>query len=242
MAMLARNVGIIADGGSDIAIFRTLLDRILSANRSTPSQLEFIELRRQTVRDSLDKYWREASRSNQYALPHKPAVNLMNQVSGLLMNAHADFESEVGYLTNRDILVLTTDAERVLNQEKDYLQDWAFHAPKILVAAIEKFYSVKASQSYAAEFLPLIVSLIVFPSAEILIAAAKGVLNRCQDRKPKNLKHFLYGTDEIRQLSEKDLADKALKYLDEQGIQNIFRAVPESRLLIQTLSSYGSGK
>jgi len=26
MAMLARNVGLIADGGSDIAIFRTLLD------------------------------------------------------------------------------------------------------------------------------------------------------------------------------------------------------------------------
>lgn len=54
--LLQRNIGIIADGGSDYTILRHIVESILEGNYSSPSELEFVELRRQSIRDYVDRY------------------------------------------------------------------------------------------------------------------------------------------------------------------------------------------
>jgi hypothetical protein len=143
-----------------------------------------------------------------------------------------------GTLTNNDILLLTSDAERCLSSETDYLEGYGFHLVTTLESAIAKFYQVKASQGFTYEYLPLILPLIFFPSTEIFVAAAKDItMSQGKGKKPSQLKMMLYGTDNLGQVSEEDLKKKALDYLNEAGIQKIYQHIPESRVLIQTLST-----
>ncbi|MEY3404353.1 MAG: hypothetical protein RLZZ86_3975 [Cyanobacteriota bacterium] len=54
--MLARNIGIIGDGATDIAIFQKISECILSDEDQNNVTLNYIELRRQTIHDAVDKY------------------------------------------------------------------------------------------------------------------------------------------------------------------------------------------
>jgi hypothetical protein len=147
-------------------------------------------------------------------------------------------ELESGTVTNNDILLLTSDAERCLSSETDYLEGYGFHLVTTLESAIARFYQLKASQGLTYEYLPLILPLIFFPSTEIFVAAAKyTTMSQSQGKKPRELKMMLYETDNLKQVSADDLKKKALDYLDEAGIQKIYQNIPESRVLIQTLST-----
>ena len=237
LELLQRNIGIIADGGSDYTIIRHIVESILSGNYSSPSELEFVELRRQSIRDSVDRYWRDSKTDP--ALPSQAAIKFRNNVLSVLLTAVDEFSNELdsGTLTNKDILLLTSDAERCLSSETDYLEGYGFHLLATLESAIAKFYQLKVSQGFTYEYLPLILPLIFFPSTEIFVAAAKSKMSQSQGKKPRELKMMLYGTDNLQQVSEEDLNKKALDYLNEGGIQKIYQNLPESRGLIQTLST-----
>lgn len=132
-------------------------------------------------------------------------------------------------------MLVTTDAEIALSRANDYFQDWAFSISKIFMGAIEQFYNIRTIRGYSAEYLPLIIPIVTFPSTEIIVAAAKNILNP-YGKKPSELKKLLYGTDDLATLSQEELQEKALDFITPESIQRIFSCVPESRIFIQMLS------
>jgi hypothetical protein len=83
--LLQRNIGIIADGHTDYTIIQHILESILSGNYSSPSELEFVELRRQSIRDYVDRYWRDSQSAP--ALPSQAAIKFRNNVLSVLVTA-----------------------------------------------------------------------------------------------------------------------------------------------------------
>jgi hypothetical protein len=109
------------------------------------------------------------------------------------------------------------------------------------MGSIEEFYRAKAQVNYTQECLPVVIPFVVFPSTEILIAAAKiedpkELTKKCYGKKPRELKQLLYGTTELQTLREEELKKKALDFINSESIGRIFQSVPESRAFIQTLS------
>ncbi|MEM8642660.1 MAG: hypothetical protein AAGG51_28155 [Cyanobacteria bacterium P01_G01_bin.54] len=232
MELSKKRVGIVSDGGTDYAIFSRLVECLLGDK----AELEIFELNRQSLRDEVDRYWTAANRANCYYLPHQPAKDLQAAIVNLSIAAFSDFEGEVGVgeITNQDLLLITTDSEKVLKRSQAYFEDWSFSLSKIFIGAIEKFYAFQAQQAYPYRYLPLILPFICFPSSEVLIAAASGQNHYGQ--KPKALKQKLYETDNLATLRDEVFAEKALRHITPESIEKIFSVVPESRWLIQTLA------
>lgn len=233
--VVERNIGIIGDGATDRKIFIKLIESILS-NNSTP--VNYIELSRKQIRDSIDRYWREASRNNTYYLPAPHAVQLQNEVINVIKNAFNDFENELGLgqqVSHHDMILLTTDSERHLGSSQDYFQERNFSLAKLITGAIEKFYHTQIQQGYQRQYLPVIISLVTFPSTDILVAVAKGKRD-VYNQKAQKLKQLVYNTDDLRTLSTEDLDNKALKFITPTCIDALFEKVPESRPFIQILS------
>jgi len=239
--MPERNIGIVGDGATDIAIFRKIADCILSDGDQNNVILNYIELRRQNIHDAVERYCREANKiTDGCYLTGKQALDLKNSVTSTLYGAFGDFESEVGGICNRDIILLTADSEHTFSNPDDYFQDWRFSISKILVGSIEGFYRAKAREGYTHEYLPVVIPVVVFPSTEIFIAAAKidpkKLIKDAYGKKPGELKTLLYGTKELKTLSDEDFKKKALDFINAESIGRIFQNVPESRTFIQTLS------
>lgn len=233
-----RNIGIVGDGETDREIFSKLIQCILLNSGLSGTSLNIYKLNRQTLRDYVDRYWDSATRKGNYYLPNQPAIELQNNITNTLVAAFSDFETEVGIgeLSHRDILLITTDAEKSLSSAEAYFQDWSFSISKISMGAIEKFYALKSRAGYSYQYLPVILSIICFPSSEVFVAAAKEPPMQYYGKKPKELKQLLYGTDDLRMLRDQDFEEKALNYITRESIDRIFSYVPESRLLIQMLS------
>ncbi|MBD2295663.1 hypothetical protein H6G06_19830 [Anabaena sphaerica FACHB-251] len=239
--MLERNIGIVGDGATDIAIFRKISECILSDGEQNNVTLNYIELRRQTIHDAVEKYCREANKiTDGCYLTGKQALDFKNSVTNTLYGAFADFESELELISNRDIILLTADSEHTFSNPDDYFKDWRFSISKILVGSIEEFYRAKAREGYTHEYLPVVIPIVVFPSTEIFIAAAKidtqKLIKEAYGKKPRELKQLLYGTTELQTLSDEEFNKKALDFINSESIGRIFQSVPESRTFIQTLS------
>lgn len=223
-----RNIGVVADGPTDRLIFLKIAESILS------EEMNQIELRRQSIRDAIDKYWAEANRTGCYWLPDKPAETLRNSTVAMLTGAFADFSSEIGPSTHSDIVLINTDAERHLTTCEDYFKSWAFCAAKILSAGVELFYHLKIREGHQRECLPFIIPIVSFPSTDVFVAAARGETNLC-GKNASQLKQALYGTAELRDLQDGEFQEKALNFMDMNGIESMFRYLPESRTFIQSL-------
>ena len=233
--VVERNIGIIGDGATDRKIFIKLIKSILFNN---PLPVNYIELSRKQIRDSIDRYWREASKNKTYYLPASHALQLQNDVVNVINNAFSDFGNELGIgqqVSHHDILLLTTDSERYLSSSKDYFQEWSFSLAKLITGAIEKFYQVQIQQGCQRQYLPMIISLVTFPSTDILVAAAKGK-GDVYNQEASQLKQFVYGTTDLRTLSTEDLDNKALNFITPDCINALFEKIPESRPFIQILS------
>lgn len=229
-----RNVGIVGDGSTDQAIFGQIVECILS-NGSSINDVRVIPLIRPTLAVHVERYWKEATRTEQYYLPGRPAVELERNTTNSILGAFNDFESSIGGVSAKDILLLTADAERSLSQPSVYFEHWALSISKILSGAVDKFYDIKANQTSSREDLPLVISLITFPSTDILVAAAKNI-KAIYGKKPHELKRMLYGTHDLRTLRPEALDKRALKFITPESINSIYAKVPESRMLIQTLA------
>jgi hypothetical protein len=230
------NIGIVCDGRTDFPIFSKIVQCILESS-ADGVHFNSIELSRHKVSDPVAQYWRVANKKQEYYLPSMPALKLQQDVLDTLNSAFYDFENEVGLLSNYDILLVVTDAEQSLSKPDDYFKTYAFSISKIFTGAIEQFYDSKAKEYYSRHNLPLILSLVTFPSTEIFVAIAKNLRIRdCYHKKPKELKRLLYGTEDLYNLPEEVLKEKALKYITPESIDTIFQNIPESRVFIQSLS------
>ena len=237
--MKKRNIGIVGNGPTDRSFFGKVAECIISKSGSDNTSFNIIPLNRHNLHDDVDRYWEEADKTNEHYLPSKPALKLQAAVTGMLTAAFSDFESEIGIgsLSCHDVLLVTTDTEKTLSTPETYFKTWAFSFSKILMGAIQTFYSMMAKNRYYPEYLPLIISVATFPSTEILVGAARGQHNECYGKTPKELKRRLYATEDI--LSEEQFKEKALDRITAESIDLIFRHVPESRIFIQTLLALG---
>ena len=233
-----RNIGIVGDGPTDLDIFSKFIQCILFNVTLSDRSFNIYKLKRQKLRDYVDIYWKSANKIGNYYLPSAPAVDLQNNITNTLVAVFSDFESEVGIgeLSNRDILLITTDAEKSLSSAEAYFQDWSFSISKIFIGAIDKFYALKSKEGYLCEYLPVIVSLVCFPSSEVFVAAAKEPFIPYYGKKPADMKQLLYGTTNLQEIRFEEFEEKALNYITPESVGRIFSYVPESRLLIQMLS------
>lgn len=236
---MQRNLGIIADGGTDHEIFQKIAECVLLGEEylESTTYLNVVPLIRRSLRDHIDRYWIEASKLNQYFLPSTPAKTLQDHVFYTLNGAFKDLLSSVTITSNRDIILLTSDAEKTITHKAIYLNEaWAFSISKILMGAIERFYDYQITFNYLKYAdIPVIIPLVTFPSTEILVAAAKN-LSQIHDKSAKELKRMLYGTDNLSSIRPENLKENTLEFITPQSIESIFKKVPDAQLFIQNLS------
>jgi hypothetical protein len=230
--MIEINIGIVGDGPTDHKVFEKIVKCVLLGRNSNHVQLNIIPLVRQNIHDHVQRYKTDAGRNKEYYLPSKTALTLRDNVLGTLISAFNEFQGTVE-LSHRDILLITTDTEHTLTSQNMYFDTWAFSVSQILMGAIEKFYNFQAGQHYPRQGLPIVMSLATFPSTEVIVAAARGLLDKNYGKKAKEWKHLLYKNENPR---DEEVQEQALNFITSESIDLIFRDLPESRLFIQTLS------
>ncbi len=116
-----------------------------------------------------------------------------------------------------------------------YFEDYAFHLAKILMAAIEKLYHQMVQWGFERRFIPTIVPLPLFPSTEIIVAAARNSGLSFHGRTPGELKRMLYNVHDMDLLSPEELDKHALAHITTDSLDRIFSFVPEVRYLIHIM-------
>jgi hypothetical protein len=221
---MQRQIGIISDGETDYRVFKKIIETLLS------TQVNVIDLRRQTLHDAVDKYWKDINKNSEY---------LQKAVKGILNTAKVDFLSEIesDYLTCHDIILLTTDAEKCcasLNNESIYWEcnSRYFAILNCLIAAVRDFCAIQYAQGVSPAHLPMIIPIVTFPAIEPFLLIAKNEkLSNINGKKPAELKRLLYKTDNP---TGQDI-EQAIERIQKNQIYEILKIIPESRFLIQTL-------
>jgi len=235
-----RYIGIFGDGATDREILLEIVRCVLEESSANNLSLEPVMLPQQKIRDYVDKYWNKSKHCDGCGFPGDPARELTNGVIQALYGAFIDFQAEADRpLGMQDMLLFSTDAERYLTQSERYFDDWAWILSKILLGAVEKFYHLKLREIYYPEYLPMISPLVLFPSTEIIVTAARtasGVEFNGYNKNARQLKREIYGTDNLRSLPDGKFKREALNYITSEGIKFIYQYVPESRLFLQMLS------
>jgi hypothetical protein len=234
-----RNIGLIADGPSDKAILAQLTGAAFNHySQSTQYVSNYIELR-QNIRDAIDVYWRKATQSNEYFFPAEHANDLLKKVVGILIQAYFDMAKEVNQISNRDILVCHSDAERHFHASDNFFRHPYLSLYTIIVSSTYKAYDSLAQLGYPRSSLPLILPIITFPSIDIVIAAAKeqhGFQFVGRNKNARELKMSLYSTENISVLTEDEFQSLALQYIDNTCFDSLFKHLPEMRPLLSYFS------
>ena len=233
MTAIKRNIGIIGDGPTDRIIFGKIVECILTEDTSKDFvDCNIIELERKNIHDAVEKFLK----SQETKSPQEPQV-LAKSVTGVLSSGFYEFFSEAEEISNCDLLILTTDSEKVLPRPEAYFS-YGINLFHILSEAVIRFYGTLLEQGYPENNIPLILPIATFPSTEIIIAAAKGLkMTDYYGKKPSELKDIIYKKSDAPP-SPRELKEKALKFITVKGINNIFNNIPESRHFIKTLSGY----
>lgn len=227
------NVGIVGDGLTDYKVFGKIVECILLEETSEFVTVDVIPLIRKNIFDHVQKY-KNACRKHPegYYLPSKIAIELRDNILATVLSAFEEFKDNVE-VSYSDILLITTDTEHILKDKNQYFDTWAISLSHILREAIEKFYAFQAIKGYPRQYLPIIMPLTTFPSIEVIVAAARGELNKNYGKSPREWKLLLYKTEYPQ---DEQIEKDALNYITPDTINNIFNDLPESRYLIQTLS------
>lgn len=236
-------LAVVADGSTDREVMSQLVCCALTKDDAAsvdPAFADIVLLQRQTIRNIVDKYWEHASRSGDYGLLSAHALEFVGNVVAMLHGAVADLEMETGRSSGaQDVLVVSTDCEKQLASPDLYLEaEWAIVLPRLLWLTVERFYHVRAGSGFAISNLPLILPVAIFPSTDMLVAAAKVGLWGAFDQHGKSaneLKRELYGVTELRALPPEAFKTKALDTLTPSAIPAIHKHIPESRLFLQIL-------
>lgn len=226
------NVGVIGDGATDYRILLKIVECVI------PWYVNEYELRGQSFRDAVDRYWSDSGRTNDCWFPQEAATTLSDAVLRILYTAFSEFQSLANNLTDHDILIVNTDTERHLENSDFYFNHWAFSLTKIFISRIERFCHEMIRRGYRKESLPLVIPILPFPSTDILIAVARGITG-CYGTDARTLKNTLYGTTNLDTIQDDDFEELALEHITPDGIRLIFQRIPESRLFINFLSAIG---
>lgn len=222
-----RIIGIVADGATDREIVGHLSTTLLTGKNIGRQSTQVVHLR-QTIRDSIDRFWK----SDQ---GEKPRDDLAKDIVNVLSGALDDLKNGADRpLSAQDIIVLCSDSERHLSRKEDYFKTWALAVENTICKGIKKFLNRLCSHGHDVGETPLIVPFIPFPSVDILIAVARtvsGDFSQVRGQQARALKKALYETDNLSSLNPDQLQKKALRHISQDALNKIYRELPEARTL-----------
>ena len=230
-----RYLGVVADGPTDQEIMARFLKSLFEPTGACEERIidKNLTILMQQFRD-------RASRTGQYHLFQKPAVKLRKGIVNVIYSAVVEFRDAISRdLSHSDVLLLSTDAEwpiKAQNEWHEIERIVVFY--RIFDGAISEFYDAPGNRANW-EYLPLIIPLVLFPSTDILIAAARSDHDANFDfrgQKAQWLKQNLYGCSDLSQLGLDDLEKKALSHLTFEACKRIYSSIPEARVLLRTLT------
>ncbi|MEW6348126.1 MAG: hypothetical protein AB1646_03635 [Thermodesulfobacteriota bacterium] len=234
-----RCVGIVGDGPTDRQVVERLVTCLLSDLGG--EVLIFHYLDELTLHDDMDRFFRKASKQSDYSLSDEPAQRLRSAAFDLLLTGVGMLQQRLDRsLSNLDVLVLHCDAESFLKSpDQHFSEPWALAAVVSVHNGIEWFYHTQSEQYVPNECVPLIVPLVMFPSTEIIVAAAKtpmGVSFRSRGKSAADLKLDLYNEADLRNLSKQEFEQLVLQHITVDACGSIYRHVPETRAFFRVLS------
>ncbi|MBN1594034.1 MAG: hypothetical protein JW941_12395 [Candidatus Coatesbacteria bacterium] len=231
----SRYIGIVADGSTDLVIMARFLMAVLEpANPCKEVSLG------QRLSVCMDPFRQKSSKTAGYGLFEKPSKELKNGIVRVIHSAVGELRDQIPRdLSHQDVILLTTDAEWTIgDQDEWHKEPRALIINRVFDWAITAFYNTIGNRD-SWEYLPLIIPLVLFPSTDILVAAARSnhdVSFDIRGKKARELKQKLYGCTDLNQLRTDDLEKKALQYLTFEGCKRIYSLLPESRVLLRTLT------
>ncbi|MBW1615280.1 MAG: hypothetical protein JRJ49_01855 [Deltaproteobacteria bacterium] len=229
-----RNIAIIREGFSDYCVIKHFINAVLQDNSVQLTDYDFLDMEKLTISGAVAKYFRTSV--------DKKAIVLKNSIISVLYAALKKFKREKDKVSNKDILLINSDAEKILKDKNNYFNKEFYILNEISQLAIEEFYNNMVKQGWTYNNLPLILPLIFFPSSEIL--AASCIYNfkiesknfRKLRAKPE-LKIKVYGTDNIPKAIETGKMEKVLsKFITPDTVKEVYKEIPEARKLIHILS------
>lgn len=232
-----RYLGVIADGPTDRQVLAKLVRCTVGGASESDHPTPFTDivlLQRQTIRHHVDRFWNEASRSDDYRVVSGYARTFIGNVMAVLDGSIDEFRREVGRdIEEQDILIVNTDSERPMRSKVAYFEEeWCGSLSRLLWTAVEKYYHIKVSHNHPINALPIILPLAVFPSTEMLVAAADANTYGAftyHGKKPRELKRILYGQDF-------GFGQLALQAITPESVESIYAHIPEARLFLRILS------
>lgn len=237
-----RNIAILSDGYSDYLVLKKFTQCIIEKHRGEVLEDAcFLDLGKLNIVEPLRKYIDKAGKKSDYSY-HSPEANeLVKELIGIYYGCYNRFMKENDLVTNKDIMLIYADSERLLMNRSNYFNDWAYSIKGLINLSIEHFYEKMVTQGYSHSNLPFIIPLILFPSSEILVATCKynAVTERLRELTPNpSLKEKIYGTSSINDAIQSGALFLALDtYLIDSNLEEIYREVPEARILIHSLTS-----
>ena len=232
--------GILRDGYSDYCVLQQFISAIIQKHCSKKiSEENFFDFEQLNISNAVAKYVSKSK--TDYNLYNSYANDLRQSIITVLFAALKKFENEKDIkMSNRDILIINADAEKILKKKHNYFVEWAYRFDTLLWLAIEEFYDKMVINGYTYECLPLVFPVILFPSSEILVAACMYNFNRENFRNLKakpHLKMRVYETDSIPEALENGKLREILStFVTHESLNDVYKEIPETRKLIQSIS------
>jgi hypothetical protein len=235
-------VAIIRDGYSDFLVLKKFVSTIFQHHHLVElGDDNFFEFDKPlTITDALSNYIRKAHLEN-FDTFGTFAIDFRREIGSILLTAFHTFSRENDiFLTNKDILILNSDAEKTLGLKHRYFEKWAYSINGIMWLAIEEFYNQMVEQGYDYLQLPLILPVILYPSSEILVASCMDDFDKVNYRefnaKPA-LKQKVYETDSIPEAIENGTMKEVLDtFVIPESLGKLYKDLPEIRKFMHILT------
>ena len=236
-----RNIGIIRDGESDFYVIRRLLKIIFEKEKSEKlSDNNFLNFDSSdfSFYNDLNEFIRK--RNKNCIFEDDEYTKFSNKIISKIYTAFSKMRKEYDVVTNKDILVLYSDSEKLLLNDENFFKDWAYSIKQIFDYSVDKFYHKISKQGFSYNNIPLIIPMILFPSSEIIVASCMYDFSKEKIRELKptpTLKQKVYNYPNIPDAFENNAIEETLDtYLVSENLNEIYKVTPELRKIIHMLS------
>lgn len=234
---MIRKVLIIRDGRSDQNVLERLIRLCYQVNNRNHEELQFPNADSLNIINEISHFRKQLKlhpHTLAYRLPEYQAFE--EPIHRVLFNAVHLLQQNSETSEHTPLLILYTDAEMVLKEKRHYFDYSYFGLVDALDHCVQRFIEKQLLYGYALADLPIIFPLVLFPSSEIIPAAAME-LDGLRKLKALELKSKLYDTEEIISAFQKGTLQKCLDtYLTPNHLPHITREVIEIRKLYQLIA------
>ena len=214
-------IAIAGDGKTDKEVFKNFVQKILKSEIQE-SKITFLTKcpNGQEVFDILKK------NNAPDFLKNKITKKFCNAIYAGYKEWSQKTEEEI---TWNDIFIYHLDTERVIkmDREEDIVTGWAREISEAVWRGVDLFYFRWGGFYSSLYYLPKVFPVVCFPSTEVITGACKGI--EIRGKKAHDLKNKLYGTSDLRNISEEEFHNKleGIFLKDKKDLLALLRKVPE---------------